>query len=124
MRCASLTQVKVGLTLARSWGPSSLRRLSPASPDPQVFKSARDFAAWLGVVPRQNSTGGKTKLGPIAKKGDCCLRRLLVLGGRSALRVAGRHKGALRDWLASLLEKKKSARLASVALANKLARII
>ena len=93
-------------------------------PDPQVFKSARDFAAWLGLVPRQNSTGGKTKLGPITKKGDRYLRKLLVLGATSALRVAGRRKGALRDWLAALLEKKKSARLASVALANKLARII
>ena len=89
-----------------------------------MFKSARDFAAWLGLVPRQNSTGGKTKLGPITKKGDRYLRKLLVLGATSALRVAGRRKGALRDWLAALLEKKKSARLASVALANKLARII
>jgi transposase len=93
-------------------------------PDPKVFKSARGFAAWIGLVPRQNSTGGKTKLGSITKKGDRYLRKLLVLGATSALRVAGKRKGALRDWLATLLEKKKSARLASVALANKLARII
>jgi transposase len=93
-------------------------------PDPKVFKSARGFAAWLGLVPRQNSTGGKTKLGSITKKGDRYLRKLLVLGATSALRVAGKRKGALRDWLATLLEKKKSARLASVALANKLAWII
>lgn len=75
-------------------------------------------------MPRQNSTGGKIKLGSITKKGDRYLRKLLVLGATSALRVAGKRKGALRNWLAALLEKKKSPRLTSVALANKLARII
>jgi transposase len=92
-------------------------------PDSMVFKSARDFSAWLGLVPRQDSTGGKAKLGAITKKGDRYIRKLLVLGATSLLRVAGKRKGALKDWLVALLEK-KSARLASVALANKLARII
>lgn len=93
-------------------------------PDPGVFKSARDFSAWLGLVPRQDSTGGKTKLGPITKQGDAYIRKLLTLGATCLLRVVAKRKGSLRDWLAALLEKKKSARLVSVALANKLARII
>jgi transposase len=92
-------------------------------PDPSVFKSARDFAAWLGLVPRQNSSGGKEKLGAITKQGNRYIRKLLVLGATSLLRVAGKRKGVLRDWLVGLLAK-KPARLVTVALANKLARII
>jgi len=92
-------------------------------PDPSVFKSARDFAAWLGLVPRQNSSGGKEKLGAITKQGNQYIRKLLVLGATCLLRVAGKRKGALRDWLVGLLAK-KPARLVTVALANKLARII
>ncbi len=92
-------------------------------PDPLVFKSARGFAAWLGLTPRQNSSGGKEKLGSITKQGNQYIRKLLVLGATSVLRVAGKRKGVLRDWLAQLLAK-KPARLVTVALANKLARII
>ena len=91
--------------------------------DPLVFKSARDFAAWLGLTPRQNSSGGKEKLGSITKQGNQYIRKLLVLGATSVLRVTGKRKGVLRDWLAGLLAK-KPARLVTVALANKLARII
>lgn len=93
-----------------------------AVPDPSVFASARDFAAWLGLTPRQNSSGGKERLGSITKQGNGYLRRLLVLCATSLLRVVGRRKGALRDWLSALLAR-KPARLATVALANKLARI-
>jgi transposase len=92
-------------------------------PDPKVFKSGRDFSAWLGSTPRQNSSGGKEKLGSITKQGNHYIRRLLVLGATSLLRVAGKRKGALRDWLIALLAR-KPARLVTVALANKLARII
>jgi len=92
-------------------------------PDPSIFKSGRDFSAWLGMTPRQNSSGGKEKLGSITKRGNRYLRRLLVLGATSLLRVVGRRKGALRDWLVALLAR-KPARLVTVALANKLARII
>ena len=92
-------------------------------PDPSIFKSGRDFSAWLGMTPRQNSSGGKEKLGSITKQGNRYLRRLLVLGATSLLRVVGRRKGALRDWLVALLAR-KPARLVTVALANKLARII
>jgi transposase len=94
-----------------------------SAPDPRIFKSGRDFSAWLGSTPRQNSSGGKEKLGSITKQGNRYIRRLLVLGATSLLRVAGKRKGALRDWLAALLAR-KPARLVTVALANKLARII
>ena len=92
-------------------------------PDPGVFKSGRDFAAWLGLTPRQNSSGGKQTLGTITKQGNRYIRRLLVLGATSLLRVVSKRKGALRDWIVALLAK-KPARLVTVALANKLARIL
>jgi transposase len=97
--------------------------IAASVPDPNVFKSGRDFAAWLGLTPRQNSTGGKQTLGAITKQGNPYIRKLLVLGATSLLNVMCKRKGGLRDWVAGLLEK-KPARLATVALANKLARIL
>ena len=97
--------------------------ITASVPNPSVFKSGRDFAAWLGLTPRQDTTGGKVKLGSITKQGNRSLRRLLVLGAISLLRVAGKHKGALGDWLIALCARKR-AKVAAVALANKLARII
>jgi len=58
------------------------------APDPTVFRSGRDFAAWIGIVPRQDSTGGKQKLGPISKQGDRYLRRILIVGAIAVLRRA------------------------------------
>ena len=92
-------------------------------PDPNVFKSGRDFSAWLGSTPRQNSSGGKEKLGTITKQGNRYIRWLLVVGATSLLRVVGKRKGALRDWVVALLAR-GPARLVTVALANKLTRII
>jgi len=91
-------------------------------PDPGVFKSGRDFAAWLGLTPRQNSSGGKEKLGAITKQGNRYIRKMLVTGATSVLRVAGKRKGALADWI-NALRARKPERLVAVALANKLARI-
>ena len=91
-------------------------------PDPGVFKSGRDFAAWLGLTPRQNSSGGKEKLGAITKQGNRYIRKMLVVCARSVLRVAGKRKGALADWI-NALRARKPERLVAVALANKLARI-
>jgi transposase len=91
--------------------------------DPHAFKSGRDFSAWLGLTPRQETTGGKTKLGPITKKGNRALRRLLVLGATSLLKVAHLHKGAVGDWLKAI-KARKPFKVAAVALANKLARIV
>jgi transposase len=92
-------------------------------PDPSVFKSARDFAAWLGLVPRQNSSGGKQTLGAITKQGNRYIRKMLVLGATSLLKAVRKRKGILRDFIVALLAR-KPARLVTVALANKLARIV
>lgn len=97
--------------------------ISASVPDPNVFKTGRDFAAWLGLTPRQNSSGGKQTLGAITKQGNRYIRKSLVLGATSLLNVVGKRKGALRDWIVALLAK-KPARLVTVALANKLARIL
>ena len=88
---------------------------------PKVFGSGRDFAAWIGLVPRENSTGGKQKLGPISKRGDRYLRRILVVGACAVLRYA-RHKPEKYPWLTKLLER-KPFKVVAVALANKMARI-
>ncbi len=91
-------------------------------PDPGVFKSGRDYAAWVGLTPRQNSSGGKEKLGAITKQGNRYLRKLLVTGATSVLRVVAKRKGALADWI-NALRARKPERVVAVALANKLARI-
>src|ERR1700719_2014855 len=88
--------------------------------DPTVFRSGRDFAAWIGLVPRQNSTGGKQKLGPISKQGDRYLRRILVVGAHSVLRRAKENPGKY-PWLTQLLAR-RPFNVVAVALANKMAR--
>ena len=91
-------------------------------PNPSAFRSGRDFAAWLGLVPRQNSSGGKERLGRITKQGNPYLRRLLVLGATSSLRWLGKRTDSVAEWTRKLLQR-RPARLATVAIANKLARI-
>lgn len=96
--------------------------LAASIPDPSLFQSGRQFAAFLGLVPSQNSTGGRTRLGRISKMGDRYLRKLLVVGATSVVRRAGSSTSATGAWLRSLLER-KPARLVTVAVANKTARI-
>jgi len=92
------------------------------APPPERFSKGRDFAAWLGLTPRQNSSGGKTKLGGTSKMGQRDLRRLLVSGAMTVVRWASR-KGAPEDsWLGRIL-KKKPRLVVAVALANRTARI-
>jgi transposase len=86
------------------------------------FKSARHFAAWLGLVPRQHSSGGKTRLGRITKAGNREIRTLLVLGATSMVHRAGRWNSAAGAWVRGLLER-RPVRQVTVALANKMARI-
>jgi transposase len=88
--------------------------------DPRVFRSGRDFAAWIGLVPRQDSTGGKQKLGPISKQGDRYLRRILVVGAHSVLRRAKQNPEKYL-WLTQLLAR-RPFKVVAVALANKMAR--
>ena len=90
-------------------------------PDPKAFRSGRDFAAWIGLVPRQDSTGGKQKLGPISKQGDQYLRRILVVGAHAVLKRA-RQQPEKYLWLTQLLAR-RPFRVVAVALANKMARI-
>jgi transposase len=89
--------------------------------DPKAFRSGRDFAAWIGIVPRQDSTGGKPKLGPISKQGDQYLRRILIVGAHSVLRRA-RQQPEKYPWLTQLLAR-RPFKVVAVALANKMARI-
>ena len=96
--------------------------LAASVPDPSVFRSGRQFAAFLGLVPRQNSSGGKDRLGRISKMGDGYLRKLLVVGATSVIRRAGTNNTATGVWIRCLLERKR-ARVATVAMANKTARI-
>jgi transposase len=90
--------------------------------DADQFTSGRQFAAWLGLTPQQNSTGGKTRLGGISKQGDRYLRRLLVVGATAVMRHVKDKPTPMANWIRKLSEK-KPFRVVSVALANKLARI-
>lgn len=90
--------------------------------DAKVFRSGRQFAAWLGLVPKQHSTGGKERMGGISKMGDRYLRHLLVVGATAIVRYTRRKATAVSAWANQLLER-KPARLVTVAVANKMARI-
>ena len=89
--------------------------------DPMAFRSGRDFAAWIGLVPRQDSTGGKQKLGPISKQGDRYVRRILVVGAHAVLRYAKQNPEKY-SWLTQLLAR-RPFKVVAVALANKMARV-
>lgn len=91
--------------------------------DATVFRSGRQFAAWLGLVPKQNSSGGKERMGGISKMGDRYLRHLLVVGATAVVRYTRRKATAVSTWANQLLER-KPARLVTVAVANKMARIV
>jgi transposase len=100
-------------------GPVTATALAATVPDASVFSSGRQFAAWLGLVPRQHSTGGKPRLGGISKRGDGYLRRLLMTGATAALRRSRQTRA--RPWVRDLL-KRRPAKVVAVALANKTAR--
>jgi transposase len=101
-------------------GPIGATALAMKVPDPTVFRSARHFAAWLGLTPKDHSTAGRQRLGGITRAGDETLRRLLVSGAMAAIQRA--KPGRASPWLLDLLARKPK-KLAAVALANKTARI-
>ena len=103
-------------------GPLIATALVASIPDPSVFRSGRDMSAWIGLVPKQNSTGGKEKLGNITKAGNRYLRKLLVVGALSVIRRAKILGYTRHPWLVQLMER-RSAKIAAVALANKIARM-
>jgi len=102
-------------------GPITASALAASITDPSVFRSGRELAAWIGLVPRQTSTGGKQRLGRISKAGDHYLRWLLVAGAMTVIRHGRRTNFAKRPWLADLVAHKPT-KVAAVALANKNAR--
>lgn len=104
-------------------GPITASALVASIGDAKAFVNGRQLAAWLGLVPRQHSSGGKPLLLGISKRGDTYLRTLLILGARAVLRVAERQSGYQASWLARLLERRNS-NVAAVALANKNARTV
>jgi transposase len=103
-------------------GPVGAPELIMKTPDPGTYASARHFAAWIGLTPKDHSTAGKTRLGKITRAGDERLRSILVAGATAVIKQARRGRGHPSPWLVALL-KRKPPKLAAVALANKNARI-
>jgi transposase len=104
-------------------GPITATALAATVPDATMFRSGREFAAWLGLTPKQNSTGGKDRLGRITKQGDSYLRHLLVIGARNVVRYPKARSRVGGGWIEALLERRRPM-VVAVAVANKLARIV
>ena len=103
-------------------GPALATALVASVPDPKTFRSGRNFSAWVGLVPRQHSSGGKDRLGSISKQGDRYLRGLFTAGALAVIRYAKIHGTEHRPWLTALLARRPT-KVAAIALANKLARM-
>src|SRR5262247_3965893 len=103
-------------------GPILATALVATVADPKMFRSGRNFSAWIGLVPRQHSSGGKDRLGSISKQGDRYLRGLFVAGALAVIRYAKIHGTKHRPWLTALLARRPT-KVAAIALANKLARM-
>jgi transposase len=103
-------------------GPALATALVASVADPKAFRSGRDFSAWVGLVPKQNSSGGREKLGSISKQGDRYLRSLFTAGALAVIRYAKIHGTGHRPWLTALLARRPT-KVAAIALANKIARM-
>jgi transposase len=110
------------LTTIPGIGPITATAIAATVCDAARFSSARQFAAWIGLVPRQHSSGGRERMGGLSKRGDGYLRRLLVHGARAVIRWQRRGNAYSRPWLAALLGR-RHVNVAAAALANKNARI-
>ena len=104
-------------------GPLGASALVARIPDPHIFRSGRDVSAWIGIVPKQNSSGGKERLGSISKAGNRYLRKLPVVGALSVIKRAKLLGHSRYPWLTKLMER-RSVKVAAVALANKNARTV
>jgi transposase len=104
-------------------GPALATALVASVADPRAFRSGRNFSAWIGLVPKQRSSGGKDRLGSISKQGDRYLRGLFVAGALAVIRYAKIHGTKHRPWLAALLTRRPT-KVAAIALANKIARMV
>ena len=103
-------------------GPALATALVASIANPRAFRSGRDFSAWVGLVPKQNSSGGKERLGSITKRGDRYLRSLFTAGALAVIRYAKIHGAKHRPWLTRLLARRPT-KVAAIALANKIARM-
>ena len=103
-------------------GPLLATALTASVADAKSFRSGRNFSAWIGLVPKQHSSGGRERLGSISKQGDRYLRRLFVAGALAVIRYAKLHGTNHRPWLTALLARRPT-KVAAIALANKLARM-
>jgi len=103
-------------------GPMLATALVACVADPKVFRSGRNFSAWIGLVPKQHSSGGKDRLGSISKQGDRYLRSLFMAGALAVIRYAKINGTKHRPWLAALLARRPT-KVAAIALANKIARM-
>jgi transposase len=103
-------------------GPLLATALIASVPDPKAFRSGRNFSAWIGLVPKRRSSGGRERLGSISKQGDRYLRSLFVTGAFAVIRYAKIHGTKHRPWLTALLARRPT-KVAAIALANKLARM-
>jgi len=103
-------------------GPALATALVASVPDPKAFRSGRNFSAWVGLVPKQHSSGGKERLGGISKQGDRYLRGLFTAGALAVIRYAKIYGTQHRPWLTALLARRPT-KVAAIALANKLARM-
>jgi transposase len=123
-RCAKESDIARRLMTVPGIGPLIATAIATLAPPPETFRKARDFAAWLGLVPRQHSTGGKQRLGATTKMGERSLRCLLIIGANSVIIKRYTHREAQPStWLGNLLTRKPPM-LVRVALANKMARIV
>ena len=104
-------------------GPVLATALVASIADPKAFRSGRNFSAWIGLVPKQHSSGGKDKLGNISKQGDRYLRSLFMAGALAVIRYAKTHDTTHRPWLTALLARRPT-KVAAIALANKMARMV
>lgn len=118
-----ITEVSQRLAGIPGVGPVTATALAASVADPAMFASGREFAAFLELVPRQNSLGGRTRLGRVSKVGDRYLRTLLVTGATSVLSHLKTRTGRLDVWAKTLLDKGKPTKLVALALASKMARI-
>src|SRR5262245_48121099 len=103
-------------------GPALATALVATVADPKAFRSGRNFSAWIGLVPKQHSSGGKDRLSSISKRGDRYLRSLFVAGALAVIRYAKIHGSKHRPWLTALLARRPT-KVAAIALANKIARM-
>lgn len=121
MKLAETTDTARRLQTMPGVGPMTALAVEAFAPDMAGFHRGRDFAAWLGLVPRQHSSGGKERLGRVSKAGQADIRKLLIIGAMARLTIRGRKSVREGSWLARMLARKPKM-LVAIALANRMAR--